>query len=45
MIEVKDLYKAFGENVILNGVGFHLLKGENLGILGKSGSGKSVLTK
>ncbi|MEZ7865867.1 MAG: ATP-binding cassette domain-containing protein [Paludibacteraceae bacterium] len=45
MIEVKDLYKAFGENVILNGVGFHLSKGENLGILGKSGSGKSVLTK
>lgn len=45
MIEVKELYKAFGEKVILNGVNLHLHEGENLGILGKSGSGKSVLTK
>ena len=45
MIEVKELYKAFGEKVILNGVNLQLHEGENLGILGKSGSGKSVLTK
>ena len=45
MIEVKELYKAFSEKVILNGVNLHLHEGENLGILGKSGSGKSVLTK
>ncbi len=45
MIVVKDLYKSFGDKDILKGVGFHLKKGENLGILGKSGVGKSVLTK
>lgn len=45
MIDVKDLYKAFGEKEILKGVNVHLNAGENLGILGKSGTGKSVLTK
>ncbi|MHB9056503.1 MAG: ABC transporter ATP-binding protein [Paludibacteraceae bacterium] len=45
MIEVKDLYKAFGEKEILKGVDLHLIEGENLGIIGKSGVGKSVLTK
>lgn len=45
MIEVKELYKAFGELEILKGVDMHLAQGENLGILGKSGTGKSVLTK
>lgn len=45
MIEVKELYKAFGEKEILKGINFHLIKGENLGIIGKSGVGKSVLTK
>lgn len=45
MIKVKDLYKAFGEKEILKGVNLRLKQGENLGILGKSGVGKSVLTK
>lgn len=45
MIEVENLYKSFGEKNILKGVNLHLQKGENLGILGKSGMGKSVLTK
>lgn len=45
MIQVTDLYKAFGEKEILKGVDLHLAQGENLGILGKSGTGKSVLTK
>ncbi|NLO69457.1 MAG: ATP-binding cassette domain-containing protein [Porphyromonadaceae bacterium] len=45
MIEVQNLYKSFGEKEILKGVNMHLAKGENLGILGKSGVGKSVLTK
>ncbi len=45
MIKVKDLYKSFDDKKILDGVGFELKKGENLGILGKSGMGKSVLTK
>jgi phospholipid/cholesterol/gamma-HCH transport system ATP-binding protein len=44
-IEVKDLRIAFGPQKVLNGVTFDLFKGENLVILGESGSGKSVLIK
>lgn len=44
-ISVKGLKKKFGKNVVLNGIDFELKKGETLGILGKSGSGKSVIIK
>lgn len=42
---VQDLKKAFGDNHVLNGVSFELKKGENLVVMGKSGSGKSVTIK
>jgi len=45
MIEIKDLYKQFGENHVLNGFSMELKKGENLVVMGKSGSGKSVMIK
>jgi phospholipid/cholesterol/gamma-HCH transport system ATP-binding protein len=45
VIEIKDLKKAFGSNMVLKGVNMQLHKGENIAILGKSGTGKSVLTK
>lgn len=45
VIEIQNLKKAFGKNVILNGVNMELHRGENIAILGKSGTGKSVLTK
>ena len=45
VIEIKDLKKAFGSNVVLNGVNLTLSKGENIVVLGKSGTGKSVLAK
>ena len=45
MIEVKDLHLAFGENHVLKGFTLNLKKGENIVVLGKSGSGKSVLIK
>ncbi|MEE4285368.1 MAG: ATP-binding cassette domain-containing protein [Mariniphaga sp.] len=45
VIEIKDLKKAFGENEVLNGLSLVLERGENLALLGKSGSGKSVLIK
>ncbi|MCB9304544.1 MAG: ATP-binding cassette domain-containing protein [Lewinellaceae bacterium] len=45
LIEIKDLYKSFGENRVLNGFKLGLYEGENLVIVGKSGSGKSVLLK
>jgi phospholipid/cholesterol/gamma-HCH transport system ATP-binding protein len=44
-INVSALFKSFGENRVLNGFNFTLGKGENVVVLGKSGSGKSVLIK
>ena len=45
VLEVKDLHKSFGDNHVLNGFNLKLYKGENLVIMGKSGSGKSVMVK
>lgn len=45
VIEIKGLKKAFGENQVLRGVDLTLYKGENVVVLGKSGTGKSVLIK
>jgi len=41
-IEFKDVCKAFGDNVVLDGVNFCVNAGETLAILGRSGVGKSV---
>lgn len=45
VISIRNLYKAFGDNKVINGFDFDLIKGENVVVLGKSGSGKSVLIK
>ena len=46
VISIKRLYKSFGkDNDILKGINLVVHKGENLVVLGKSGSGKSVLIK
>ena len=45
VITVSNLKKSFGNQEVLKNVSFHLLNGENLVVLGKSGSGKSVLIK
>ncbi len=45
VIEIKDIRKQFGSKEILKGLDLHLKKGENLVVLGKSGTGKSVLIK
>ena len=45
IIEIKDLHKAFGDNEVLKGVNLSVNKGENLVVLGKSGSGKSIAIK
>jgi phospholipid/cholesterol/gamma-HCH transport system ATP-binding protein len=45
VIRIRDVYKAFGDLKVLNGVNLDLFKGENLVVLGRSGTGKSVLIK
>lgn len=45
VIKIRGLYKSFGSNKVLNGFDMDLYRGENTVILGKSGSGKSVLIK
>jgi phospholipid/cholesterol/gamma-HCH transport system ATP-binding protein len=45
VISITDLYKSFGELDVLKGINFHVFKGENVAVLGKSGTGKSVLIK
>lgn len=45
MIVIKDLNISFGSNHVLKDFNLSLFKGENIVVLGKSGSGKSVLIK
>jgi phospholipid/cholesterol/gamma-HCH transport system ATP-binding protein len=45
VIKIEGLYKSFGELEVLKGVDLTVQKGENLAVLGRSGSGKSVLIK
>ncbi|HSJ68862.1 MAG TPA: ATP-binding cassette domain-containing protein [Anditalea sp.] len=45
VIEIRGLTKSFGDLHVLKGVDLDLYKGENLVVLGKSGTGKSVLIK
>ncbi len=45
VIVIKDLSKSFGDLKVLSGFTAELAPGENLVVLGKSGSGKSVLIK
>lgn len=45
VIEITNLCKSFGDNHVLNNFSMNLQRGQNLAVLGKSGSGKSVLIK
>lgn len=45
VIEITDLRKSYGDNHVLDGFNMVLYEGENLVIMGKSGSGKSVMIK
>ncbi len=45
IIQIKDLHKTFGTNPVLDGFNLNLHEGENLVVMGKSGSGKSVMIK
>lgn len=45
IMHIEGLHKSFGDNHVLNGFNMKLYKGENLVVMGKSGSGKSVMIK
>lgn len=45
MIELRDVYKRFGENIVLDGVDLTVRQGETVALLGPSGVGKSVMLK
>ena len=45
VLRIKNLKKSFGDNHVLKGFNMSLYEGENLVIMGKSGSGKSVMIK
>ena len=45
MIELRDVHKRFGKQVVLDGVNFNVQEGETVALLGPSGTGKSVLLK
>ncbi len=45
VIDIRDVYKSFGSLDVLKGVNLNLYNGENLVVLGRSGTGKSVLIK
>ncbi len=45
VLDVKNIYKSFGEKSVHKGVSFQLYEGEILGLFGVSGSGKSVILR
>jgi phospholipid/cholesterol/gamma-HCH transport system ATP-binding protein len=45
VITIRNLHKSFGDNHVLRGVDLDVNKGENVVVLGRSGTGKSVLIK
>ena len=45
IIRIRDLYKSFGDNHVLRGIDLDVFKGQNIVVLGRSGTGKSVLIK
>lgn len=45
VISIRDLKKSFENRTVLDGIDLEIGKGENMAVLGRSGSGKSVLIK
>lgn len=43
ILEIKDMYKAFGSSIALKNVSISLDKGEIYGLIGENGSGKSTI--
>jgi phospholipid/cholesterol/gamma-HCH transport system ATP-binding protein len=45
VISIRNLEKSFGKNHVLRGINLDIYEGENMVVLGRSGTGKSVLIK
>jgi phospholipid/cholesterol/gamma-HCH transport system ATP-binding protein len=45
VIAVEDLHKSYGAQKVLNGISLTVRRGETLAVLGRSGTGKSVLLR
>ncbi len=45
VVAVEDLHKSFGDQKVLNGISLAVRRGETLAVLGRSGTGKSVLLR
>ena len=45
LVAVEDLHKTFGPQTVLDGISLHVGRGETLAVLGRSGTGKSVLLR
>jgi phospholipid/cholesterol/gamma-HCH transport system ATP-binding protein len=45
VIDIRNLYKSFGNNHVLRGINLEVCRKENVVVLGRSGTGKSVLIK
>jgi phospholipid/cholesterol/gamma-HCH transport system ATP-binding protein len=45
VVAVADLHKSFGSQNVLNGISLNVSRGETLAVLGRSGTGKSVLLR
>lgn len=45
VISIRDVYKSFGDNHVLRGISLDVYRKQNIAVLGRSGTGKSVLIK
>jgi len=45
LLKLTNIHKRFGQHIVHDGISFELNKGETLALLGKSGTGKSVLLR
>jgi phospholipid/cholesterol/gamma-HCH transport system ATP-binding protein len=45
VVAVENVFKTFGSHMVLNGVSLQVNRGETLAVLGRSGTGKSVLLR